>query len=94
MKNLPNDVKPYKRTPTFTEETVPKGLLKNHTTIEGAWAQIVVEAGSLLYTIEGESPEEIVLEPGLKGVVEPQVPHHVTPRGPTRFYVEFFRALP
>lgn len=42
MKELPKNVAPYKRTPSFTETTVPKGLLNNHSTVEGAWAMIVV----------------------------------------------------
>jgi len=91
MKKLPENVKSYKRTPTFTQDSVPKGLLKNHTTIEGAWAKIIVETGSLKYVIEGESPEEIMLSPELFGVVEPQVPHHVAPIGEVSFYVEFHR---
>jgi len=48
MKALPEDVRPYKRTPIFTEATVPPGLLKQHTTKEGAWAKIVVLEGRLL----------------------------------------------
>ena len=34
---LPQDVLPSRRTDVFTEASVPKGLLKAHTTKEGAW---------------------------------------------------------
>jgi tellurite resistance-related uncharacterized protein len=32
---LPEGVTSYKRTPTFTEETIPAGLLNDHQTKEG-----------------------------------------------------------
>jgi tellurite resistance-related uncharacterized protein len=91
MKALPPEAKPYKRTPTFTQDTIPQGLRKNHTTVEGAWAKIVVEEGLLRYTIEGDEPEELMLSPERFGVVEPQVPHHVEPAGKVSFFVEFYR---
>lgn len=91
MKTLPPHVQPYKRTPTFTEETVPAGLLKAHTTIPGAWAKIVVEEGTLEYVIEAGEHETILLSPERFGVVEPEVPHHVKPMGKVRFHVEFHK---
>ena len=91
MKELPSHLQAYKRTPTFTETSIPAGLLKNHTTIPGAWAKIVVEEGELDYTIEAGTPERVELSPSRHGVVEPEVPHHVTPRGKVRFYVEFYK---
>ncbi|MDV7212721.1 DUF1971 domain-containing protein [Azotobacter beijerinckii] len=91
MKALPEDVRPYKRTPIFTEATVPPGLLKQHTTKEGAWAKIVVLEGRLLYRILVPDVSEVLLTPDQYGVVEPQVPHEVSPDGPVRFFVEFCR---
>lgn len=91
MKELPTDVKAFRRTPDFTEHTVPKGLLANHNTVAGVWGKIVVEEGSLVYTIEGAEPESVVLSPARFGVVEPTVLHHVAPAPGTRFYVEFYR---
>jgi tellurite resistance-related uncharacterized protein len=93
MKTLPDDVTAYKRTTIFDEETAPAGLLRAHTTKEGTWARIVVLEGVLVYRIMPASGpiEEHTLEPGREGVVEPRVPHEVAPRGPVRFYVEFWR---
>jgi tellurite resistance-related uncharacterized protein len=91
MKQLPQDVAPYKRTPEFTELTVPDGLLHEHQTKESVWGKIVVLEGQLQYTINEPEKEVIILDPNLPGVVEPTVRHEVKPLGKVRFYVEFHR---
>ena len=91
MKDLPNNVVAYKRTPDFTQASVPTGLLENHNTKMGVWGKIVVLDGELEYTIEEPSVEVIVLNKGVFGVVEPQIKHRVKPLGVVRFYVEFYR---
>jgi len=88
MKEIPQSVTAYKKTPVFTEESVPDGLLKEHRTKEGVWGKIVIMRGSLLYTI-GE--EENVLDVDHFGVVEPVITHQVRPLGKVNFYVEFYR---
>ncbi|WP_299488323.1 DUF1971 domain-containing protein [Acaryochloris sp. IP29b_bin.137] len=91
MKALPPDVVAYKRTPIFTQETVPAALLKHHTTKDGSWGKIKVISGQLEYQILLDPPEEYRLTLELPGIVEPQVPHQVHPLGPVEFYVEFYR---
>lgn len=91
MKQLPADVVPYKRTPEFTEETIPAGLLSAHQTKESVWARIVVLEGQLQYTINEPEREVIILSRERHGVVEPTVLHEVKPLGKVRFYVEFHR---
>jgi tellurite resistance-related uncharacterized protein len=91
MKHLPPDVSAYKRTPEFTRETIPAGLLKSHSTKEGVWGKIVVLEGRLRYRILEPTLEELELGPGSPGVVEPTIKHEVAPVGAVRFYVEFFR---
>lgn len=91
---LPDDVRPYHRTPEFTEATVPEGLLRAHTTKAGTWGLIHVLAGELTYRIEDprRPPSTVVLTPeGPPGVVEPTILHAVTPGETVRFYVEFHR---
>lgn len=39
---LPPGAQAYKRTPVFTQDTVPAGLLRDHVTREGTWALIHV----------------------------------------------------
>jgi tellurite methyltransferase len=43
-----------KRTPEFTEATVPQGLLRDHSTKAGVWAQIRVLEGTLRYHVPSE----------------------------------------
>ena len=59
MKALPANVFPYKRTPEFTESTVPAGLLRSHDTKDGVWGKIVVLEGTLLYRILEPAREEL-----------------------------------
>lgn len=91
MKDVPAGLECYKRTPEFTELTVPEGLLRHHTTKAGVWGRIVVSEGRLLYRMLEPVLEELLLEPGRCGVVEPGVAHEVRPQGAVRFHVEFLR---
>lgn len=91
MKTIPEGLVPYKKTPEFTEESVPAGLLKNHQTKDGVWGKIVILGGTLEYTIIEPELEIIELSTSRHGVVEPTVLHHVKPIGSVRFYVEFYR---
>lgn len=91
MKNLPNDVVSYKRTPEFSEDSVPKGLLNAHQTKAGTWGKIVVLEGALRYRILEPETEVTDLTPDRYGVVEPTVLHDVEPLGSVRFFVEFYR---
>jgi tellurite resistance-related uncharacterized protein len=91
---LPPDVRPYKRTPDFTEATLPEGLKRAHDTKDGVWGLIHVLEGRLAYRVTDprRPTSETVLTPqGEPGVVEPTIRHEVEPLGPVRFYVEFLR---
>ena len=92
--NLPGHAQPYRRTVVFTETSIPPGLLKAHTTKEGAWALIHVLEGRLAYRVidPRRLTSETVLTPQAPpGVVEPTILHEVEPLGPVRFFVEFHR---
>lgn len=100
MKDLPEDVSAYKRTPEFDETSVPAGLVKAHRTKASVWGKIVILEGELEYTINehmiGEQEilaqrETIILNSNRHGVVEPAIPHQVKPLGEVKFYVEFYR---
>jgi tellurite resistance-related uncharacterized protein len=86
MMELPPGVVEYRRTPTFTEHTVPAGLLKSHTTKAGVWGRIVVEEGALWLRVDGET---LRLVPGVVGIALPEQEHEVAPDGAVRFHVEF-----
>lgn len=88
MATLPADVKAYRQTARFTNETMPAGLLADHRTKVGVWGRIVVEQGQLQYSC---AQGVFVLQPGVVGIVEPNVVHHVMPLGEVAFYVEFLK---
>ncbi len=90
MKQLPETVVAYKRTPEFDENSVPNGLLKSHQTKANVWGKIVVLDGRLQYTILEPELEVVLLDANHAGVVEPTVLHEVKPIGSVRFYVEFY----
>ncbi len=96
MSSLPPGAVSVRRTPEFSEALVPPGLLHRHATKGGVWGLIQVIEGSLTYRILEPTPTETTLTPGHPGVVEPGRLHEVEPRGPVRFFVEFFEvpALP
>lgn len=52
MKSLPDNVQQYSTSPAFSEDTVPKGLLKDHRTKNGVWGLICISEGKLEYIIE------------------------------------------
>lgn len=86
---LPDHFVAYRRTPEFTQDTVPAALRKDHSTRPGVWAKVNVIEGRLRYRIDAWKVDT-VLTPGQPGVVVPEVLHCVEPLGPTRFYVEFY----
>lgn len=90
MNTLPKGLHAYRRTPVFTESTVPAGLLKDHDTKPGVWGVIHVVSGRLCYSIPSRG-ESVTLSPERPGIVEQTVPHHVSPLGAVSFYVEFWR---
>ncbi len=88
---FPEGLAEYKRTPEFTQDTIPKGLLKNHTTKLGTWGKVHVLQGALLYTPEGQ-PSTRVHE-GETANIPPEMLHHVAADGDVRFYVAFYTQL-
>jgi tellurite resistance-related uncharacterized protein len=91
VKELPANVTAYKRTPTFTELSVPEGLLSSHRTKPGTWGKIIVLKGRLTYRILEPDLQEFQLDPDHPGIIEPTVKHEVQPQGEVEFYVEFYR---
>jgi len=84
---FPEGLEEYKRTPEFTQDTIPKGLLKNHTTKLGTWGKIYVLEGALLYTPEGRA--SIQVDAGDTANIPPEMLHCVSAKGSVRFYVGF-----
>lgn len=92
VSQLPKNVIHYKSSPTFTQDTVPPSLTREHNTKEGVWGLLNVENGSLKYVITEEGNEsEQVLATGDSAVIKPQQTHYVTPLGEVAFHVAFHK---
>ncbi len=94
MPDIPAGFAPTRRTPDFTEATLPEKLRGPHSTTAGAWALIHVVEGVLCYRVlDPDAESEVLLDPGTPpGVIVPEQLHCVQPQGPVVFYVEFYRA--
>ena len=88
---IPDGHQPYRRTAEFSERSVPQAPTKNHSTKRGVWARIHVLDGELEYHVHAPFDRCERLTPASPGIVLPEVEHHVTPTGPVRFFVEFWR---
>ena len=88
---LPDDLRPYKRTAVFGAESVPVGLTSSHSTKPGVWAKIRVLAGHLRYVVAAPINRTFLLDSEHVGIIAPEVVHSVQPEGTVRFYVEFYR---
>lgn len=97
MKDLPGDAINYSTVPKigkFTANTIPAGLLKDHSTKVGTWGLIRIFMGSLEYSIAGTDGIETsyVLTTDTPGIIEPTVVHSVKPlTDDVEFQVEFYR---
>ncbi len=87
----PSDLVVYRTTPEYTEETIPAGLRRRHSTRAEVWARIRVIEGRLRLR-RLEPAEECVLTPETPGIVAPEAPHEVAPLGRVRFVVDFLRS--
>jgi len=91
---LPDGLEAYRRTESFTEATVPAGLLSAHSTKPGVWGLIHVTEGLLRYRVSDvrRAPLDTLLTADTRaGIVEPTILHQVEPIGHARFHVEFWR---
>lgn len=91
MKSLPINVLPYKRTPEFTDLSMPSSLGHSHNTRENVWGKIIVLEGTLTYRILEPEAQDICLNPNHHGIIEPTVKHEVLPQSGVRFYVQFYQ---
>jgi tellurite resistance-related uncharacterized protein len=92
-REMPDGFAPYRRTPSFTEATMPAALRERHTTKRGVWARIHVVRGRLEYRVFEPFDTTEELAPGTDGVVIAEVEHAVAPIGEVEFHVEFWRRV-
>jgi len=87
---LPNGFVTYKKTPIFTEESLPAGLKNDHSTKAGIWAKIIVTEGKLRYRVDTLGTD-VELSLDKFGIVVPEVLHSIEPLGTVHFFVEFYK---
>jgi len=87
---LPNGFVTYKKTPIFTEESLPAGLKNDHSTKAGIWAKIIVTEGKLRYRVDTLGTD-VELSLDKFGIVVPEVLHSMEPLGTVHFFVEFYK---
>jgi tellurite resistance-related uncharacterized protein len=88
---LPFGLKAYKKTPIFDQQTVPKGFRRAHSTKEGVWATINVLSGRVRYVVDDIESMAFELNHQTKGVIAPEVLHHLELTGEVQLYVEFYK---
>ena len=87
---FPGNFIPYKKTPVFTEESLPSGLKNDHSTKTGVWGKIILTEGTLQYRVNNLKTDT-VLSPNEPGIILPEILHSVALLGPVKFYVEFYK---
>jgi tellurite resistance-related uncharacterized protein len=88
---LPPGAELVRTTSTFTESSVPAGLLRAHRVADGVWARLVVAEGCVRFVFEDEPYDRRVVQAGDAFVIPPGRPHRVDIDGPVAFALEFYR---
>ena len=92
MVKLPTTVSPYRVIGPFNQDTVPAGLLREHSTKAGVWGSLEVIQGELTYHITEPGTEvSYQLTPTNPGVIVPEQIHHVTVPRPVEFRITFLK---
>lgn len=96
------EIRPYRSTPIFDQDSLPQALRARHDTKPGVWGLIRVITGKLKLTLldqagldeAGAPVEEAILTPDNPGRIAPQQPHFVTPMGPMQMRIDFYDQPP
>ncbi|WP_150295510.1 DUF1971 domain-containing protein [Sphingobium estronivorans] len=87
------DVRPYRSTPIFDQDSLPGALRTRHDTKAGVWGVIRILEGRVQLTCL-DPLSEVVLTPDNPGVILPQQPHFVTPIGAMKMQIDFYDQAP
>ena len=89
----PDGLIPSRSSPTFTEETLPAALQREHTLAPGHWAVLNVLEGNLRFVNLETSEERLISAPDLV-TIHPGQPHRVAIEGRVRCRIDFYREPP
>jgi hemoglobin len=84
---------PYRLTPVFSNDTLPEGLRRAHSTKAGVWGLLKVLKGTILYALEETGECQMVQAPGTVMIL-PQQLHSVEPQGDMEMQVDFYHEPP
>jgi tellurite resistance-related uncharacterized protein len=88
---LPLDLVITRVGPLWDEISMPSGLRVTHRIASGTWAQIVLHEGTMRFTAETTQSIDVVLEPGSRQAIPPDVAHRIEPFGHVVFAIAWFR---
>ncbi|MGI9623884.1 MAG: TIM barrel protein [Acidimicrobiales bacterium] len=87
---LPEDAEYVRTTPTFTDESVPSGLLRDHQVAAGNWAELRVLSGTLGFEFADEGAVRSLARSDTQ-IIDPSRLHRVVIEGPVAFELDFYR---
>lgn len=88
---IPDNVKPYAKSPLFNSKTVPDKLLQHHNLKEGTWGLLNVCQGSISFYVDNDGIPQSVLYSGDKYVILPVEFHYINISDDAEFYIEFYK---
>ena len=77
--------------PTFTEDTLPAALLKEHALAPGRWGVLNLLRGSVWFVDLTPGEERYIEAPGTI-IIEPEAPHKLRLDGSMSCRIDFYRA--
>ena len=84
---------PYRSTPIFDEESLPRAIRNDHATKPGVWGLLRVLEGKVRLVFH--DPHRIVgVDPQNPAPIPPEAVHHVEVDGAMRMQLEFYREKP
>ncbi len=90
---LPTGLTVRRVTATWNERTIPdalrRSLRRSHRVPAGTWGRLRVEQGSLRFVARTDPPTDVRVGVDRVQSIPREVEHHVEPRGPTRFAIDF-----
>ena len=87
---LPASAEKYQETKVFTQDTIPAGFKREHSTKAGVWGKIIVVSGALELTIYEPEATQLVLDEGEFAIAAPRQTHSVRLSDGAAFKVEFY----